>query len=113
MWSNLLAMLFAVKAKCPIVPLMFLSKGKIFRRVHLIIGKPFTLEEFYGKKLDDEQFEKINAIVREKLIEQQQILIEKLSKKKHKKVKNENKRINKRLGQQKLKDEIGSLIFIR
>ena len=40
---------FAVKAKCPIVPMMFLKKSKIFRYTHLIIGKPFELTEYYGK----------------------------------------------------------------
>lgn len=65
------AMVFAVKAKCPIVPIMFLNKGKIFRRLKIMIGKPFTLDEFYGQKLDDEQIEKMNVIVREKMLSTQ------------------------------------------
>ncbi len=81
------AIVFAVKAKCPIVPIMFLKKGGFLKRTHLIIGKPFTFEEFYGKKLDDEAMEQMNQVVRAKLIEQQQILKDKLNKKKNK---NEN-----------------------
>lgn len=78
------AMVFAVKAKCPIVPMMFLTKGKLFKRLHLIIGEPFTLEQFYGIKLGEEQFEQMNEIVKNKMVEQQNILIEKLAKKKRK-----------------------------
>lgn len=79
------AMVFAVKSKCPIVPIMFLEKGKIFKVARLIIGKPFTLDEFYDKKLDDEQFEKMNAIVKAKMIDEQKRLIEILNIKKKKK----------------------------
>lgn len=75
------AVVFAIKAKCPIVPIMFLKKGKIFRRARLIIGKPFFLDDFYGKKLDEEEVEKLDKFVREKMIEQQIILTKKVTKK--------------------------------
>ena len=32
---------FAVKAQCPIVPIMMVKKAKIFRKNHVYIGKPF------------------------------------------------------------------------
>ena len=48
------SVLFAVRTKCPIVPLRLSKKAKIFRRTHLIVGKPFELSEFYDKKLSDE-----------------------------------------------------------
>jgi len=70
------AVVFAVKAKCPIVPMMFLKKGKIFKREKLIIGKPFTLDEFYDKKLSDEDIKKMEEIVRLKMIEQHDLLKE-------------------------------------
>ena len=73
---------FAVKAKCPIVPIMIDNKSKIFRKTHMIIGKPFTLEEFYGKKLSDEDIVKLDEIVKEKMIEQQKILFNDCIKKK-------------------------------
>ena len=57
---------FAVKAKCPIVPIMIDNKSKIFRKTHMIIGKPFTLEEFYGKKLSDEDIVKLDEIVKDR-----------------------------------------------
>ncbi len=65
---------FSVKAKCPIVPIMMLKKSKIFRKTKIIIGKPFELEEFYGKKLTEQDIAEMDKIVSEKMIEQQEIL---------------------------------------
>lgn len=65
---------FSVKAKCPIVPIMMLKKSKIFRKTKIIIGKPFELEEYYGKKLTEQDIAEMDKIVREKMIEQQDIL---------------------------------------
>ena len=72
---------FAVKAKCPIVPIMLLSKPKPFRKTKMIIGKPFTLEEFYGQKLTDEVINEMGDVIKRKMIEQQQILSEITTKK--------------------------------
>ena len=79
------SMIFAVKAKCPIVPMMLNGKAKAFRKTHLIIGKPFELDEFYGKKLDENDMLKMEKIVSKKMIEQQKKLLDLLSKKKYKK----------------------------
>lgn len=72
---------FAVKAKSPIIPMMLSRKAKIFRKTHLIIGKPIDLEEYYGKKLNNEDIEKLDEILRDKMLEEQARL-EKLTKKK-------------------------------
>jgi 1-acyl-sn-glycerol-3-phosphate acyltransferase len=72
--------IFSVKAKCPIVPIMMLKKAKIFRRTKIIIGKPFELEEYYGKKLTEQDISDMAKVVREKMIEQQEILINMTSK---------------------------------
>lgn len=72
---------FAVRAKCPIVPVMMLNKPRFFRKTKLIVGKPFYLEEFYDKKIIDEEVEAIDNIVREKMLEQQRILFEMVKKK--------------------------------
>ena len=77
--------MFAVKAKCPIVPMMLSGKAKIFRRTHLIVGEPFELSEFYDKKITPELMQEMDNIVAEKMKEQMAILTEKLSKKKGKK----------------------------
>ncbi len=62
------AVVFAVKARCPIVPAMLLKKSRMFRRNKIIVGKPFELSEFYDKKLSDEDIIQMEKIVREKMI---------------------------------------------
>ena len=82
------SVVFAVKAKCPIVPIMILKKARIFTSNKIIFGKPFTLEQFYGEKLNEEVIAKMDEIVYSKMVEQQKLLIEKLPEKKRKKYEN-------------------------
>lgn len=79
------SMIFAVKAKCPITPMMLSGKARIFRKTHIIIGKPFELEEFYNKKVDSSDIIKMENIVRDKMLEQQDILLNNILKRKRKK----------------------------
>lgn len=79
---------FAVKAKCPIVPMMISRKAKIFRKTHIIVGKPFDFSEYYGKKLTAEDEKAMNDVLREKMVSEQNLLNEILTKKKNKKSKN-------------------------
>ena len=75
--------IFAVKAKCPIVPMMFYKKSKIFKRTHLIIGKPFELSEFYDKRdFTKEELDAMNEKMREKMINELENLKVILEKKK-------------------------------
>ncbi len=62
--------MFAVKAKCPIVPMMLLKKSKFLRKTYLIVGEPFELSEYYGKQLTDDDVKKLDLIVSEKMKEQ-------------------------------------------
>ncbi|MBE7087250.1 MAG: 1-acyl-sn-glycerol-3-phosphate acyltransferase [Clostridiales bacterium] len=78
--------MFAVKAKCPIIPMMLSGRAKIFRRTHIIVGKPFELSEYYDKKITPEVTEEMDKILYQKMVEQGKILKEILNKKK--KVKN-------------------------
>ncbi len=75
------AVVFAVRAKCPIVPAMLLKKPRLFRKTKIIVGKPFELSEFYEKKLSDEDIAKMEEIVREKMISEQNKLKEIVGKK--------------------------------
>ena len=75
------AELFAVKTKSPIVPTMIYKKSKIFRKTYLMIGKPFELQEFYDKRLTDEDYKEMNRIIVEKLKEVQKELIKTVEKK--------------------------------
>jgi len=65
---------FATRSKSPIIPVMLLKKPRIFRRTKIIVGKPFELTEFYDKKLSTEEIENIDLIIKEKMIEQHEIL---------------------------------------
>ena len=75
---------FAVKSKCPIVPMMLLKKAKPFTRTKLIIGKPFYLEDFYDKKITPETVEQMDSIVFNKMLEQHEKLKQITNKKKKK-----------------------------
>ncbi len=72
---------FAVRAKCPIVPAMLLSKPRPFKKTKIMVGEPFVLTEFFDKKLNDEDIIKMDKIVREKMILQQNRLKEMVAKK--------------------------------
>lgn len=58
------AALYAIKGKASIVPMLFYHSPKMFRRNYLIIGKPFTLEQFYdkpGSQIKEEATELLTA----------------------------------------------------
>ena len=61
--------LIAIKTKTPIVPVWVRNKPKLFRRSIYYIGKPFELDQFYGKKLDEQTLQEADQIVRAKMIE--------------------------------------------
>ena len=73
---------FAVKAKKGVVPIMIKEKARLFRRNAIIIGKPFYLDEYYGQKLTPDVVDKMDDLVRTKMIEQQTSLFELTAKKK-------------------------------
>ena len=75
--------LLAIKTKTPIVPIWNAKRPKVFRRSEFLIGEPFELEEFYGKKLDEQTLTEANEIVKRKMLEVRQQYLD--SKKKGKK----------------------------
>ncbi len=74
--------MFAIKAKVPIVPMFIAKKPKFWRRNRVIIGEPFSLEEFYGKKLDNEVLNIASEVVANKLDILRQITLNSLTKRK-------------------------------
>ncbi len=74
--------MFATKAKVPIVPMFVSRKPKLFRKTKIFIGKPFELEEFYGKKLSSEELEKASNVIAEKMNELREYSLNALTKKK-------------------------------
>ncbi len=77
-------LVFALKTKSPIVPIMMLKKAKIFRKTIMVIGKPIYLDEYYDKKLSDNELDELNQIVRENMIKQQQSMSDIIAKKRNK-----------------------------
>lgn len=51
------AALFAIKGKAPVVPMVLYRPPKAFRKNYLMIGKPFSFEALYGKKLTQEDMD--------------------------------------------------------
>lgn len=74
------AVVFSAKSKCPIIPVMIYKKSKIFKKTHIIIGKPFEFTEYYGKKLTEQDIEEMAKVVVEKMTEQQDLLYDILKK---------------------------------
>lgn len=74
--------MIAIKTKTPIVPIWIERKPRLFRKSVYHIGKPFELEEFYGKKHDEESLSHANDIVRDKMLEVRNLTVK--SKKKNK-----------------------------
>ncbi|MEO1815375.1 MAG: lysophospholipid acyltransferase family protein [Acetobacterium sp.] len=46
---------FAIKTKSPIIPVRIRGKYRFRSKIEIIIGEPVYLEEYYGKKLSDEE----------------------------------------------------------
>lgn len=57
---------YALKAKVPIIPLMFHHQSKPYHRNYLIVGDKIDLSEFYGKNMHDVKDE-ISAFLHDKM----------------------------------------------
>ena len=66
--------IFAIKTKVPVVPIMLLKKTKFLGKNRIIIGKPFYLDQFYDKKLGDEDLVQVGDFVRGKMEQARQEL---------------------------------------
>ena len=74
--------IFSVKGKTPIVPMAILKKAKFLRKNYLLVGEPIYFEEFYGKKLTEEDIKKMDEILAESMRNLHKELKEKVQKKK-------------------------------
>lgn len=57
---------YAMKAKVPIIPLMFHHQSKRFKRNYLIVGDKIDLSDFYGKNMHEVK-EEVAAYLHEKM----------------------------------------------
>ena len=55
--------MFAVKGKCEVIPVSIVTNYKLFSKVCIYIDKPISFEEYYGKKANTEDYEKISKDV--------------------------------------------------
>ena len=75
----------SIKTKTPIIPIVQVKKIRIFRKSHMLIGEPMEFTEFYDKRLTEEDIQKCEDILRDKLNEMYDNLNEILCKKRRKK----------------------------
>lgn len=55
----------SIKAQAPIVPVVKVTKMKVFKKTYAIIGDPIEFRQYYGKKVTKEQIEECDNILRE------------------------------------------------
>jgi len=58
---------FAIKTKTPIIPVRIRGEYGFRKKVDVIIGEPIYLEEYYGKKLSEDENEKLAEAVMDKI----------------------------------------------
>ena len=59
----------AIKTKTPIIPVVQVKKIRLFKLARVYYGDPFELSEFYDKKLAQEDVERADEILLEKMKE--------------------------------------------
>ncbi|MBR4419408.1 MAG: hypothetical protein IKT32_00855, partial [Clostridia bacterium] len=71
---------FAVKSRKPVIPIIVFRRARIFRKNYVYIGKPFELDDYYDKNLDDNLISQMEKIIYNKLVDCQNQLYALLSK---------------------------------
>lgn len=75
----------AVKTQTPIVPMVQIKKIRFLKRAHVLFGEPFEFTEFYGKRLTEEDVLVCDEILKQKLSDLYDRLVEIRTKKGKKK----------------------------
>jgi len=65
------AILLAVKARVPIVPMAMLRRPRVFRRNYFVYGEPLEYAELYEQKLTKEKLETATRLLAERMEELQ------------------------------------------
>ena len=80
------ASLIAIKAQVKIVPLVIYKKPRNFRMTHILVGEPFELTEYYGKKkLSEEELTAADEKIRSRMLDLRREHSEYLAAKKNRK----------------------------
>ncbi len=85
------AALMAIKTKTKIIPFVLCNRPKVFHVTHVVFGEPMELSEFYDKKCTSEDYERAEAIIKNRLYELRDEHRKMLAEKKQKKKKSKTK----------------------
>lgn len=55
----------SIKTQTPIIPVVKVTKTKLFKRTHVIYGDPIEFRQYYGKKVSKQQLDECDEILRE------------------------------------------------
>lgn len=58
------ASLLSIRTQTPIVPIVKVTKPKIFRKTHVIVGDPIEFRQYYDKKVSKEELEECDETLR-------------------------------------------------
>ncbi len=72
----------SIKTHSPIILVVHVRKMRLFKRAHVIYGEPLEFTEFYDKKLTEEDIKHCDEILRNKMYELYEELLQILTKKK-------------------------------
>jgi 1-acyl-sn-glycerol-3-phosphate acyltransferase len=61
--------MIAVKAKVPIVPVTLVSDYKFFKTMHITVGDPIYLDDYYGRRVTSEEYQEIAQNIVDKIYE--------------------------------------------
>jgi 1-acyl-sn-glycerol-3-phosphate acyltransferase len=64
---------FAIKTKSPIIPVHIKGDYGFRKKIDIIIGKPIHLEEYYGKKLSDDETHQLGNKIMDMVYELDQL----------------------------------------
>ena len=81
------AAMLAIRTKSPVIPMVIYKKPRLFRMTHILIGEPIYFEEYYDKKLKEQDFGDMDEMLRQRLLQMKAEHTEFLANKKKKKAK--------------------------
>ena len=71
--------LFALKSLTPVVPVIMLKRQRPFSRNYVYVGKPMSLEEYKGKKINGEIIKEVTAKIRDLMSDTRKKLVSYIS----------------------------------
>lgn len=88
------AAVLSIKTKSPIIPVVIYKRPRWFKMTHVLVGDPIEFDEYYGKKMTDEEMASADERLRERMLtmrkEHAQFLADKKAKRANKKKKKAN-----------------------